>query len=399
MRCLMFDVKLLMSDRSGCLRSARASGTSTIKPPTSNIRRTGVTLIELMLVITIIATLSAAFLGASRSAMEHANAARTKSTIAKLNGLLMERWASYATRRVDVSPVILNDINTMGLNPVQRGQMLADVRLLATRELMKFEMPDRWSNILMNPVGGLGPEDQPKVLSTFPSLQKSYLRRYNQIVFNKPPGTGTNTQDIIENQGAECLYMIIMLATGDGEARTLFNQQDIGDTDDDGAPEFLDGWGRPIHFIRWPAGFVSDLQPIDPVTNLHNADADHDPMDPFHRDQPSAPGPPTVIYPIPTSWIAELRDPNPAYRLVPLIYSAGSDGETDIDDLAFTGSGTPFPSSFDPVALDPSTPSPGSIFVPVVNDYNYVFGFPFDKNDDGDDNSLDNIHNHLQDGR
>ena len=28
------------------------------------------------------------------------------------------------------------------------------------------------------------------------------------------------------------------------------------------ALEFIDGWGNPIRFLRWPAGFVSDLQPL-----------------------------------------------------------------------------------------------------------------------------------------
>ena len=53
--------------------------------------------------------------------------------------------------------------------------------------------------------------------------------------------------------------LVIMNATGDGEARTLFSKQDIGDVDEDGAPEFIDGWGNPIGWIRWPAGVVSDF--------------------------------------------------------------------------------------------------------------------------------------------
>ena len=348
--------------------------------------RRAVTLIELLITITIIATLSAAFLGASRAAMEHSHAARTKSTIAKLNGLLMERWASYTTRRADIHPDILNKINTAAVNNTVKGQMLADLRLLATRELMKLEMPDSWSNILLNPVGS-SPQTQPHILSTFPSLRNAYLRRYNQVIFNKPPGTDNNTEEIIANQGAECLYMIIMLGTGDGEARTLFSQQDIGDTDGDGAPEFLDGWGRPINFIRWPAGFVarSDLMSGD-------ADADHDPFDAFRRDQLKDPWPEKSIYSTTTSptlnldFIVEMRDMYPAFRLVPLIYSAGSDGEADIDDQPYTGSATPPPTSLDPYAFDPDAGRD-------------VFGLPFDMNNDGDDNSLDNFHNHLQDGR
>jgi hypothetical protein len=103
--------------------------------------------------------------------------------------------------------------------------------------------------------------------------------------------------------------MIIMYACGDGESRTMFTAQDIGDVDEDGAPEFLDGWGRPIHFVRWPAGFISDMQSVVAPSGLVSIDrvgdqeGDHDPIDPFGVD-------------------------DTAYRLVPLIYSAGPDGET-----------------------------------------------------------------------
>ena len=61
-------------------------------------------------------------------------------------------------------------------------------------------------------------------------------------------------------QGAESLYMICLSGLEDADAITQFSQSDIGDTDNDGLPEFLDGWGRPISFIRWPAGFASTLQ-------------------------------------------------------------------------------------------------------------------------------------------
>ena len=297
----------------------------------------------------------------------------------------MERWESYETRRVEINSNYLSIVDnlrtTSQITSRQRGQVLQDLRLLAQRELLMLEMPDSWSDVLLNPVGSTALAN-PRVLASFPALRQSYLRRYDRVIFNKPPGVGSNTDDIIANQGAECLYMIVMLATGDGEARTLFGEQDIGDTDDDGAPEFLDGWGRPIEFIRWPTGFAerSDLM-------SGNADADHDPFDVYRRDQSFAPRPAGSVYstilPLVAALTGELADGNPAFRLVPLIYSAGSDGETDIDDLPYTG-GIP-PSGLDPYAIDPDTTE-------------FVFGLPFDKNGDGD-NSLDNIHNHLQDNR
>ena len=51
------------------------------------------------------------------------------------------------------------------------------------------------------------------------------------------------------NEAAECLYMIVMLSTPD--ARSQFSDSEIGDTDNNGFPEFLDGWGNPIFFLRW----------------------------------------------------------------------------------------------------------------------------------------------------
>jgi hypothetical protein len=37
----------------------------------------------------------------------------------------------------------------------------------------------------------------------------------------------------------------------------FLREDEIGDLDGDGMPEILDAWGRPIAFLRWPAGFVA----------------------------------------------------------------------------------------------------------------------------------------------
>jgi hypothetical protein len=304
--------------------------------------------------------------------MESARSARTKTTINKIHTLLMERWESYTTRRVDINIIPTN----------ASGETTADYRLLALRELMKLELPDRWSDILLkvvpdsNPLGVV--QDDP-ILVGRPSLSQAYLRRYYALTKN-------DGEIVRRNQGAECLYMIVMWACGDGEARTLFSRQDIGDTDEDGAPEFLDGWGNPIQFIRWPAGFVSDLQSVEPITGKRLANQDHDPFDPFRRDQEGVTKPIPSDFPNPVDTIiAEIRNRNnndkiSAYRLVPLIYSQGPDDEADI--LVDTGAVT---------VLDPYAYAYGD-----NDDLQIGTTSDFAENGEG---WHDNIHNHLMDSR
>ncbi|QEG34492.1 hypothetical protein Pr1d_17720 [Bythopirellula goksoeyrii] len=345
--------------------------------------RSGVTLIELLIAVAIIATLSAVFLGASRSAMESARAARTKTTIAKLHTLLMEQYASYMTRQVDI------DIPS-GTDPQVRNDLL----VIGRRELMKYEMPDRWSDVdlLANPLNkptstAQGSRDRSTVvLRNVPAVARMYYRRFEKALAT----TNNDMGKVNQNGSAECLYLTIMLLTGDGEARTLFSPQDIGDTDEDGAPEFLDGWGNPIRWVRWPAGFAlkSSLMTGD-------TDSDHDPFDPFHRDsvdEPTNPKqPPVSSYPSQLQgFVSRLRDNNPAFRLVPLIFSSGPDG---IGDVSTRTDNITDPSTADPYYLDPYT---------WDTTYNaYQFGSTGDNPDDpdGDDNSIDNIHNHVIDNR
>jgi hypothetical protein len=134
----------------------------------------------------------------------------------------------------------------------------------------------------------------------------------------------------------------MILTTGMGDETSdgsLFNQRDFADTDDDGMPEFIDGWGRPIGFLRWAPGFRSDMQTGDPVN-------DHDPFDPRKVD--------TL-----------------AYRVFPLIYSAGPDGAYG-DDAGGTSpfgieghSGPVDPSSTFVNLNDPYAPAPDGSGDPI----------------------------------
>jgi prepilin-type N-terminal cleavage/methylation domain-containing protein len=300
--------------------------------------RRGFTLIELLVAITIIGILAGLILGVASVAGETARHRKTEQMIARLHTLLMEHYDTYKTRRVSVRQQIIDGINASTHpdynTPAEKGRALAYARLYALRELILMEVPDRWSDILLNDV----PDDpaagvqagrvqyallpffqdasQASPISGRTGLADVYLRRYAAIATrdNSITGEPNTGEEITDNQGAECLFLVITLATGEGEARSLFGESTIGDTDGDGAYEFLDGWDRPINFLRWAPGFDSQIQlsahrlnppPSGPPLQsnqvwLSAANADHDPFDVYRVDAP-------------------------AFRLVPLIFSAGGD--------------------------------------------------------------------------
>jgi prepilin-type N-terminal cleavage/methylation domain-containing protein len=381
--------------------------------PHSAFPRTGLTLIELLITMTIIAIISAAILGTAAAAMENARRSRTRSAISKIHGLVMERWDSYSNRRVDVSPhltrVINRYANAPGLSDAERryrstvrGAMLAEARLLATRELMKLELPNTWKDVNNDLLPATGEQRPPVFLAGTPGVSRMYYRRL--MLAQESAGADGPEQF----QSAECLYMLVMYHTGDGEARTMFTSQDIGDVDGDGAPEFLDGWGGPIRFIRWPAGFV-EQSPL--MTG--DGDSDHDPFDTFDRDRIETPDEPlapsigeysdlTAFAETPLermtagafiAAVQRIRERNEraasttsdrwpyltAFRLVPLIFSHGEDEQGSIYNVAETADVS---TGADLLDLDPY----------VADDTTGVQnGLP----DPESDGWRDNIHNHV----
>lgn len=242
-------------------------------------------MVELLVTITILAILSAMILFALASAAELGREAKTKSTIAKLNAIVMQKYESYRTRRLPIS--------TAGKQPLPA----AVARLDALRELMRMEMPDRWTDVY----------DGNSALPARPAVSNAYLRALKRYIGASP--LPALSDPLYQHQGAECLYLLVTLGLDDSDVMEQFNSNEIGDADGDGFPEFLDGWGQPISFLRWAPGFPSPLQEGIPYKGNQ-----HDPFDPLQVYKTANGDFPNGLYP----------------PLTPLVYSAGPDKKLGI---------------------------------------------------------------------
>ncbi|MDP7019038.1 MAG: hypothetical protein QGG36_24795 [Pirellulaceae bacterium] len=197
------------------------------------------------MVISIITILASSLLFAMMEAQQQAKANRTRAQIAKIHTILIGKWERYRSRPL---PLRL---------PNMAPNQLAATRLLALRETMRMELPDRITDVV----------DPPTLpLLSSPSTRNAYLRR----------STTTWTPQF---QSSECLYLILA-TTRDGETSALdyFRENEVGDLDNDGMREILDGWGNPILFLRWAPGFSSHPGPDGGWGNV-NVDDDGDGID------------------------------------------------------------------------------------------------------------------------
>lgn len=290
-------------------------------------RRKGFTLVELLVAMAILAILASLAVAGLYLAQESAREARTAALISRLHLEITSRWNAYATRPLEAD---LGEVAAL-LGEPNDAQGRAKARLWAVRERLRMELPERYSDIA----------DPPVYLPQRTAVAQQFKDWYDLARPSKA------------YESAECLYQIVTGPTvGEGLlGARAFSSHEIGDADGDGAPEFLDAWGRPVRFFRWAPGAAvySEIQYDDPALA-------HDPLDP-QGHQPES------------------------FALYPLIVSAGSDGKLGLvwrSDLRY---GQMYPAN-NPFAT--SGDSKGTVGAPVPASNTTEHG-----------GHHDNVHNHL----
>lgn len=200
-------------------------------------RRQAFSLVEVLVAVAVILTLASMTMAAVSGASGSGKKVRTRAIIAKLDSIIMAQYASYAGRSVAAT------------SDAARGDAL--------RTLAKGDLPDDWSV-----VAGLAAKPE----SELTPHQRAYVAVWKSL---------DQSQVAASNSSPECLFLAVMHG---GLADCLDCDSlriEVGDTDNDGMPEFLDAWNRPIGFVYAPSGlrlpfnsnanFFSSALPFDPV--------------------------------------------------------------------------------------------------------------------------------------
>ncbi len=242
-----------------------------------NQTRIGFTLVELLVVISIITFMSGMFIVAYRGAAQESSNQKTRTTIQKISEVLnarMDEYTNYPLALRNPAAALPPDMVSWDATKESVSFLRERARLLVLRDLIRMEMPDhpddlKYTTFWLSSLSITAiKQNLPRVVPTglgktagvaIPGFQVSapLTARTKAMMsrLSKAPDLPITNWDE-SNANAELLFLIVEGSDLNGtSAIELFGKSEIKDTDEDGLNEFVDAFGKPIRWIRWPAGF------------------------------------------------------------------------------------------------------------------------------------------------
>ncbi len=197
--------------------------------------RCGFTLIELLVVVALIALLFSLIGVAAMSAISGAKVKATRATIVKIQGILQQRLD--AITRSDPDQVFVDSLTTRFGNKRRAEAM-------ARKFTFRQAFPQSWGEV------------------------KTY---YPRLLITSNETAPASSVPPRPQESAEVLYFILTKANVLGyppESVDAFSSSEVRDTDSppNGKLEFVDAWGKPLRFYRWPTRLIRDVTAPSPYT-------------------------------------------------------------------------------------------------------------------------------------
>lgn len=266
----------------------------------SSSTRSGFTLLELLIVVAIISILAGLSVVVLYGVTDSAEEQATISTIRKVHGLLEQRTAaferafsrtgSFRQRYIDSANAILAQRGVTGV----REEV---VEILAKKIAFRHLFPQRHEDLLkldfdstgrvpisafnidtLLPAGSRGPLDNGSLAN---SIADNGISDYVDATRTPDATTQPLASDPDDpTVSSELLYYALInsgnLGASASEAQQFLDGE-VADTDGDGLLEFVDAYGSPLRFYRWPtrlmdpntpSPFQPDLSDPDEITDV-----------------------------------------------------------------------------------------------------------------------------------
>jgi prepilin-type N-terminal cleavage/methylation domain-containing protein len=288
------------------------------------VSRLAFTLSELLVVIAIIAVLMTISVVAITQFMGSQQGATTKLTLTRLNSQLQKVLTKVndEAAQSSVSPATL----TLAASDAARA------KILWKKLKWKQRLPQRFAEVF-NPEN---PKNQSATSWTYLPPHKpyvDYLRKFNITPAASPLPVLPPPADF---ESAACLYMILRLSPDGGADDTGLT---AATKTINGIPCFVDAWGNPLTFCRWPMGHQTPPNPtgISPRNRAGYQQGFNDPSDPQGLlcafGWLTAPATtstfPGLLHPLPLR--ASASAPAQTLNLTPVILSWGPDEQLGLD--------------------------------------------------------------------
>tara|TARA_R110002072_G_scaffold173600_1_gene328233 strand:- start:30303 stop:31646 length:1344 start_codon:yes stop_codon:yes gene_type:complete len=220
---------------------------------------TGFTLIEILIVLSIVSIVAAALGVTISNMMTNAREAQTTATLRKIDGLIIERQQGLqrAFEGRDFIRYVSTTHEKLRLGDPANGipALISiddrSVEAVARKDFARLFFPQRFAEMIDTRTG---PAPGTAGADGIPD-RIQFDDAYGSVVTWTGGTIKTPTNHNPNTESAELLYFALTRMEVFGVPLTAvddFSTREVADTDNDGLPEFIDGWGNPLRFYRWP---------------------------------------------------------------------------------------------------------------------------------------------------